>query len=111
MEGIQAGEGACGDLTGRSADAVPSQSTRFIAAVVQGAFFIGGIGFFILGLFYSTGFNKKGVIAVIALGFISWGVGLASVELSTIVAIVGAFLGHKWTKEHNAMVEGEAPAV
>ena len=48
MEGIQAGDGACGDLTGRSADAVLSQSTRFIAAVVQGAFFIGGIGFVLL---------------------------------------------------------------
>ena len=48
MEGIQAGDGACRDLTGGSADAVPSQSTPFIAAVVQGAFFIGGIGFVLL---------------------------------------------------------------
>lgn len=63
------------------------------------------LGFFILGLFYSTGFNKKGVIAVIALVFVSWGVGLASTELSTIVAVVGAYLGYKWVKEHNAMVE------
>ena len=38
------------------------------------------LGFFILGLFYSTGFTKKGVIAVIALMFISWGAGLAAPE-------------------------------
>ena len=63
------------------------------------------LGFFILGLFYSTGVNKKGVITVIALVFISWGVGLASPELSTIVAVIGAYLGYKWVNEHNAMVE------
>ena len=68
------------------------------------------LGFFILGLFYSTGFNKKGIITVIALGFISWGVGLASVELSTIVAIVGAYLGYRWSNEHNAMLEEGMPA-
>ena len=68
------------------------------------------LGFFILGLFYSTGFNKKGIITVIALGFISWGVGLASVELSTIVSIVGAYLGYRWSNEHNAMLEEGMPA-
>ena len=67
--------------------------------------------FFILGLFYSTGFNKKGVIAVIALVFVSWGVGLASPELSTIVGVVGAYLGYKWVNEHNALLEGEMPTV
>lgn len=68
------------------------------------------LGFFILGLFYSTGFNKKGVITVIALVFISWGVGLASPELATIVSVAGAFLGYRWAKEHNAAVDGEMPA-
>lgn len=68
------------------------------------------LGFFILGLFYSTGFNKKGVIAVIALTFISWGAGLAAPELATIVAVIGAYLGYKWANEHNAMLEGEMPA-
>ena len=63
------------------------------------------LGFFILGLFYSTGFTKKGVIAVLALGFISWGTGLTGIaELGGIVAIVGAYLGYKWTKEYNAAV-------
>ena len=37
-----------GGGTGDSADAVPPQSTRMIAAAVQGAFFIGGIGFVLL---------------------------------------------------------------
>ena len=69
------------------------------------------LGFFIHGLFYSTGFNKKGVITVIALVFISWGVGLASPELATIVSIAGAYLGYKWTSEHNAMLADEMPAV
>ena len=64
------------------------------------------LGFFILGLFYSTGFTKKGVIAVVALTFISWGAGLAAPELATIVAVVGAYLGYKWVGEHNAMVDG-----
>ena len=68
------------------------------------------LGFFILGLFYSTGFNKKGIIAVIALVFISWGVGLASSELSTIVGVVGAYLGYRWSNEHNAMLEEGMPA-
>ena len=68
------------------------------------------LGFFILGLFYSTGFNKKGIIAVIALMFISWGAGLAAPELATIVAGIGAYLGYKWANEHNAMVEEGMPA-
>ena len=63
------------------------------------------LGFFILGLFYSTGFTKRGVIAVIVLLFVSWGAGFASPYLSTIVAIVGAYLGYKWTTEYNAQIE------
>ena len=68
------------------------------------------LGFFILGLFYSTGFNKKGIITGIALVFISWGVGLASPELATIVSIAGAYLGYRWSNEHNAMLEEGMPA-
>ena len=68
------------------------------------------LGFFILGLFYSTGFNKTGIIAVIALVFICWGVGLASPELATIVSIAGAYLGYRWSNEHNAMLEEGMPA-
>jgi phospho-N-acetylmuramoyl-pentapeptide-transferase len=68
------------------------------------------LGFFILGLFYSTGFNKKGIIAVIALVFVQWGVGLASPELAIIVSIAGAYLGYRWSNEHNAMLEEGMPA-
>lgn len=50
---------------------------------------------FILGLFYSTGFNKEGRDYPVHCAHVHrWGVGLASPELATIVSIAGAYLGY-----------------
>ncbi len=66
------------------------------------------LGFFAIGLFYATGFTKKGVIAVIALLLVGWLIGMAvSTEVSVIANVAGAFLGYKWAKECN---EGAAEA-
>lgn len=68
------------------------------------------LGFFVLGLFYSTGLNKKGVVSVLGLMVVSWVVAnFVSVELSAIVNVAGAYLGYRWASEHNAEVEGGAP--
>ena len=65
------------------------------------------LGFFILGLFYATGLNKKGIIAVVGLTVVSWSVAnFITAELSVIVNLVGAFLGYKWASDHNAEIEG-----
>ena len=40
--------GVPGDLAVGTADAVPTQTERILAAVVQGAYFVGGIGFLVL---------------------------------------------------------------
>ena len=42
--------GVPGDLAVGTADAVPTQTERILAAVVQGAYFVGGIGFLLLPL-------------------------------------------------------------
>ena len=42
--------GVPGDLAVGAADAVPTQTERILAAVVQGAYFVGGIGFLLLPL-------------------------------------------------------------
>lgn len=58
------------------------------------------LGLFIIGLFYATGFTKKGVIAVVALIAIQWGIAVAvDASISGIVSLVSAFLGYKWSKE------------
>ena len=65
------------------------------------------LGFFVLGIFYSTGFNKQGVIAVVGLIVVSWLLSMfVSPEVSVIVNLVGAFLGYKWANDHNASIEG-----
>ena len=65
------------------------------------------LGFFVFGLFYSTGLNKKGVVSVLALLVISWVVAnFISAEVSVIVNLAGAYLGYKWASEHNAEIEG-----
>ena len=69
------------------------------------------LGFFFLGIFYSTGFNKQGIIAVVGLIVVSWLLSmLVSPSVSIVVNLVGAFLGYKWANEHNAMVEEGMPA-
>ena len=65
------------------------------------------LGFFVLGIFYSTGFNKQGIIAVVGLIVVSWLLSVfVSPEVSVIVNLVGAFLGYKWANDHNASIEG-----
>ena len=65
------------------------------------------LGFFVLGIFYSTGFNKQGIIAVVGLIVVSWLLSmLVSPSVSIVVTLVGAFLGYKWAKDHNAAIEG-----
>ncbi len=60
------------------------------------------LGFFILGLFYSTGVNKKGAITVLGLVVVSYIAGMISPYVSLLVNFAGAFLGYKWASEHNA---------
>ncbi len=65
------------------------------------------LGFFVLGIFYSTGFNKQGIIAVVGLIVVSWLLSmLVSPSVSIVVNLVGAFLGYKWAKDHNAAIDG-----
>ena len=65
------------------------------------------LGFFVLGIFYSTGFNKQGVIAFVGLIVVSWLLSMfVSPEVAVIVNLVGAFLGYKWASDHNASIEG-----
>ena len=65
------------------------------------------LGFFVLGIFYSTGFNKQGIIAFVGLIVVSWLLSMfVSAEVAVIVNLVGAFLGYKWAKDHNAAIEG-----
>lgn len=65
------------------------------------------LGFFVLGIFYSTGFNKQGIIAFVGLIVVSWLLSMfVSPEVAVIVNLVGAFLGYKWASDHNASIEG-----
>lgn len=65
------------------------------------------LGFFVLGIFYSTGFNKQGIVAVVGLIVVSWLLSMfVSPEVSVIVNLVGAFLGYKWANDHNAAIGG-----
>lgn len=70
--------------------------------VILGAF----LGFWVLGIFYSTGFNKKGFGACIGLCAVSWVIAnFVSPSVSAVVNAIGAYLGYTWTKEHNAELE------
>lgn len=65
------------------------------------------LGFFVLGIFYSTGFSKQGIIAVVGLIVVSWLLSmLISPSVAIVVNLVGAFLGYKWANDHNATIEG-----
>lgn len=60
------------------------------------------LGFFILGLLYSKGLNKQGALAVLGMMAVSYAVMfLVSPNLMWVVNVASAFLGYKWTKEHN----------
>ena len=65
------------------------------------------LGFFVLGIFYSTGFNKQGAIAVVGLIVVSWLISIAvGPEPAVLVNLVGAVLGYKWANDHNAAIGG-----
>ena len=65
------------------------------------------LGFFILGIFYSTGFSKQGIIAFVGLIAVSWVLSiLVDPSVAAVVNLVGAFLGYKWSNDHNAAIGG-----
>ena len=65
------------------------------------------LGFFILGIFYSTGFSKQGIIAFVGLIAVSWIISiLVDPSVAAVVHLVGAFLGYKWSNDHNAAIGG-----
>ena len=60
------------------------------------------LGFFVIGLFYATGFTKKGLAYVIGLWIASALIaGFIAPALSIIVNIAGAYLGYKFAEEAN----------
>lgn len=60
------------------------------------------LGFFVIGLFYATGFTKKGLGYVIGLWIVSALIAcFIAPELSIIVNIAGAYLGYKFAEEAN----------
>ncbi|MBQ7629351.1 MAG: phospho-N-acetylmuramoyl-pentapeptide-transferase [Selenomonadaceae bacterium] len=64
------------------------------------------LGFWVLGIFYSAGFSRKGFGAFIGLCVVSWALAnFVSPAVSVVVNAIGAYLGYTWTKEHNAEVE------
>ena len=65
------------------------------------------LGFYVIGIFYSTGFNKQGIIAFVALIAVSWVLSiLVDPSVAAVVNLVGAFLGYKWSNDHNAAIGG-----
>lgn len=73
--------------------------------VTLGAF----LGFWVFGIFYSTGISKKGFVAFIGLCLVSWLlVNFVSPTIGVFANVIGAYLGYTWTKEHNAAVENNA---
>ena len=68
------------------------------------------VSFFVLGLFYVLGFNKKSVMYVVGLCIASWAIQMvAGPTPSLIVNIAGAYLGNKFAKEYNAGLD--VPAI
>lgn len=64
------------------------------------------LGFWVLGIFYSTGFNMKGVGAFIGLCVVSFVIAnFVSPSLAVVSNVIGAYLGYTWTKEHNNAIE------
>ncbi len=60
------------------------------------------LGFFVFGIFYSTGFNKKGCFTFLGLLAASMILSMAAGPVSSCLAnIAGAYLGYKWCNEHN----------
>ena len=60
------------------------------------------LGFFVIGLFYATGFTKKGLIYVIGLCVASWVLTtFISPGIGLLINIAGAYLGYKFAEETN----------
>lgn len=65
------------------------------------------LGLFILGLYYSTGFNKRALFIVAGLIIASYAIMfLISPDLMWVVNAASAYLGYKFAKEHNESVAG-----
>ena len=65
------------------------------------------LGFFILGLPYSGGV-KKGLIALVVLCIVSSAIASLGMPILCIIPnLVGAYLGHTWTNEYNAAIDGQ----
>ncbi len=65
------------------------------------------LGFFILGLPYSGGM-KKGLIALVVLCIVSSAIASLGMPILCIIPnLVGAYLGHTWTNEYNAAIDGQ----
>ena len=63
------------------------------------------LSFFVFGLFYVLGFNKKSAMYVVGLCVASWLIQMvAGPTPSLVVNIPGAYLGNKFAKEINAGV-------
>lgn len=63
------------------------------------------LGFFVFGIFYSTGVNKKGVTAFLGLCIAEMVLSQLPLTPVWIAPFVGGYLGYKWVNEHNAQVE------
>ena len=65
------------------------------------------LGFFVLGLPYSGGV-KKGLIALVVLCIVSSAIASLGMPILCIIPnLVGAYLGHTWTNEYNAAIDGQ----
>ena len=63
------------------------------------------LGFFIIGLFY-TGNMKRALFAFIGLCCLSTAIAACiSPWLSIIANAIGAYLGHTWIKQYNAVID------
>lgn len=61
------------------------------------------LSFFVFGLFYVLGFNKKSAMYVVGLCVASWLITMAAGPTAALVVnIAGAYLGNKFAKEINA---------
>jgi hypothetical protein len=61
----------------------------------------GILGFFVIGIFYATGFNKKGLEYFIALTVASVILNFISPALGIIVNVAGTYFGYKIAEEYN----------
>ena len=64
------------------------------------------LSFFVFGLFYCGKDTKTTVIYVAGLCILSWALcAFINPTVGLIANIAGAYIGNKWVKEHNDMVD------